>query len=247
MSNDGPRSAVFTTMLVNEQGELADWPLHQERLLRHAQRLRIQLPGHPPEMTKNGPAWQLVRVGCQAGSNDWEIESRPITIRNENIEAISYPAPRWNARTNGTKHGDWQAYREALTVAERAGCDAALLVHDFCIVDGDRATPLVLDEDGTVWMAHDDEGGVDGITATYLAKHLPSFGLPVMKGKLNERTVARCSEMVLVGTGMGACRVDSLDGEVLGSSTVLSEACQELLHQHFTERSTWSTLGQRRV
>ena len=66
MPNDGPRSAVFTTMLVNEQGELADWPLHRERLLRHAQRLRIQLPDHPPEMMKNGAAWQLVRVGCHA-------------------------------------------------------------------------------------------------------------------------------------------------------------------------------------
>ena len=140
-------------------------------------------------MMKNGAAWQLVRGVMQEATigrsnrdrSRFETKtSRPFLIQH-----------RAGMRTNGTKHGDWQAYRKALTAAERVGCDAALLVHNFCIVDGDRATPLVLDEDGTVWMAHDDEGGVDGITATYLAKHLPSVGLPVMKGKLNERTVAR--------------------------------------------------------
>ena len=31
-----------------------------------------------------------------------------------------------------------------MEAAETAGCDAALLVHEHAIVDGDRATPLVL-------------------------------------------------------------------------------------------------------
>ena len=37
--------------------------------------------------------------------------------RDEVIDAITVPAPRWNERTNGTKHGDWMAY---LTAAEAA-------------------------------------------------------------------------------------------------------------------------------
>ena len=44
---------------------------------------------------------------------------------------------------------------------------------------------MVLDEDGTVWMAHPSEGGVDGVTADVLASLLPSLGMPVVKGKLN--------------------------------------------------------------
>ena len=92
-------------------------------------------------------------------------------------------------------------------------------------------------------MASSSEGGVDGVTAGVLEALLPTVGLPVVKGKLNERTVARCAELVLVGTGMGACHVSSLDGVALGSSTALSSACQRLLSQHFTEEGTWSSLG----
>ena len=32
MSNNGPRDEVFTTVLVNEAGEVADWDAHQQRL-----------------------------------------------------------------------------------------------------------------------------------------------------------------------------------------------------------------------
>ena len=127
------------------------------------------------------------------------------------------------------------------------GCDAALLVSDFSIVDGDRATPMVLDEDGTVWIPHEREGGVTGITAALLEEKLPAQGMPVVRGKLNERMVARCMELVLVGTGMGVCKVETLDGEPLGTSAVLSKACQQVLHQHFTEGSTWGPVGQQRV
>ncbi|MEL0331103.1 MAG: aminotransferase class IV [Candidatus Poseidoniales archaeon] len=244
----GPRSEVFTTVLVNEQGAVADWPSHLNRLHDHGKRLRLTLPKAPPEVspTPSG-AWQLARISCSASEPAWTVDYRPVRFRDEAIEAITVPAPRWNERTNGTKHGDWSAYVEALELAEDAGCDAALLVHDHAIVDGDRGTPLVLDEDGTVWMASPSEGGVDGVTASVLEALLPSVGLPVVKGKLNERTVARCAELVLVGTGMGACRISSLDGVALGSSTALSSACQRLLSQHFTEEGTWSSLGAHHV
>ena len=102
---------------------------------------------------------------------------------------------------------------------------------------------MVLDEDGTVWVAHTSEGGVDGITAAVLETMLPSLGLPVVKGRLNERTVARCAEFVLVGTGMGVCRVNTIDGVKTGDSTALSTACHRLLYQHFTEEATWSLTG----
>tara|TARA_B100000900_G_scaffold414730_1_gene442235 strand:+ start:142 stop:888 length:747 start_codon:yes stop_codon:yes gene_type:complete len=248
MASSGPRSEVFTTVLVNEHGAVADWPRHHQRMTDHARRLRITLPTEAPTLDQpsDDQTWHLARIAC-SGQGGWEVNHRSFTVRDEEIDAVSVPAPRWNERTNGTKHGDWTAYREAMEAAEKAGCDAALLVHQHAIVDGDRATPMVLDEDGTVWMAAPSEGGVDGITANLLESLLPSIGLPVVRGKLNERTVARCEELVLVGTGMGVCRVGTLDGTKLGSSRALSSACHRLLSQHFTEKSTWSSMGPRHV
>ena len=244
MASSGPRSEVFTTVLVNENGLVADWALHFERMKEHAKRLRIDLPDQEPliEDAGNGRSWRLARVSC-AGDGRWRVQTRDIRVRDEAVEAVSVEAKRWNKRTNGTKHGEWASYITARETAEAEGCDVALLVHEHAIIDADRATPLVMDEDGTVWMAQVDEGGVDGITAGLLASHLPRLGLPVVKGKLNERTVARCAEMVVVGTGMGVCRVETLDGVTLGSSTALSSACHQFLSQHFTEETTWSTVG----
>ena len=45
----GPRSEVFTTVLVNEQGAVADWPSHLNRLHDHGKRLRLTLPKAPPK------------------------------------------------------------------------------------------------------------------------------------------------------------------------------------------------------
>ena len=244
MVNSGPRSEVFTTVLVNEHGAVADWTAHRQRLTEHAKRLRIELPDKPPSITAESEqaGWRLARISCAAGDAAWQVQKRSLAFRDEAIDAITVPAPRWNERTNGTKHGDWMAYLTAAEAAANAGCDAALLVHDYAIVDADRGTPMVLDEDGTVWMSPSTDGGVDGITAAVLESLLPGAGLPVVKGRLNERTVARCAEMVVVGTGMGVCRINGLDGETIGDSVVLSTTCQRLMSQHFTEESTWLSL-----
>ncbi len=243
MSDVGPRSSVFTTLLVHQNRQVADWSDHRSRLERHAERLRITLPDgtpilQPPEQHE----WQLMRVSVNAQNQEWIVEYRPVNVRNEAIDAITLPAPRWNQRTNGCKHGDWGAYRQALQSAVDAGCDAALLIHEHAIVDADRATPILLDEDGTVWMASESDGGVDGITAALFERELKGNGFPVNRGRLNERLVARCHELILVGTGMGVCRVESIDGEQVGSSSVLSSMGHRILDQHFTDEATWSDL-----
>ena len=125
-------------------------------------------------------------------------------------------------------------------MAEKAGCDVALFVHEHALIDSDRGTPILLDEDGTVWMPALEDGGVDGITAAILAAHLPHFGLPVVRGRLNERLVARCHELLVVGSGLGACRITSIDGESIGKTTELSKRCQKIINQHFTQEATWS-------
>lgn len=235
----GPRDEVFTTAVVNSEGKLADAPAHLKRMKDHAKRLRIALPDEFPATGLEGKEMGLVRLSYSSQTG-WKVQYRAFTVRNEALDAISTPAPRWNPKTNGCKHGDWAPYNDARAMAEKVGCDVALFVHEHALVDGDRGTPLLLDEDGTVWLPADDDGGVDGITASFLEARLPEFGLPVMRGRLNERLVARCHELVVVGSGLGACRVDSIDGERVGQSTVLSEQCQKIINQHFTQEATWS-------
>ena len=235
----GPRDEVFTTAVVNSEGRVADGPAHLKRMKNHAKRLRIALPDEFPAMELEGSEMGLVRLSYSS-ENGWRGQYRPFAVRNESLDAISVPAPRWNPKTNGCKHGDWAPYNDAREMAEKAGCDVALFVHEHALVDGDRGTPMLLDEDGTVWLPADDDGGVDGITASLLETRLPELGLPVIRGRLNERLVARCHELVVVGSGLGACRVDSIDGERVGQSTVLSKQCQKIINQHFTQEATWS-------
>ena len=78
MAPNGPRSEVFTTVLVNQKGMVADWTLHFARMREHAKRLRIDLPDQEPliEDAGNGRSWRLARVLVQvmaAGSSKHAI------------------------------------------------------------------------------------------------------------------------------------------------------------------------------
>ena len=245
MGEDGPRSEVFTTMLVNAAGQVADWSAHHERLRQHGERLRMKVPDESPQIPDLEPdehPWRLLRLAYTPSTSEWTWSLRSCSIRNERLDAISVLAPRWNQRTTGCKHGDWNPYLEAHDDAIKVGADVALLVHEHSIIDADRGTPILLDEDGTVWMAGHSQGGVDGITAMMLESALPGRGFPVLRGKLNERLVARCHELVVVGSGLGVCRIESLDDEPLGESELLSSACQSILDQHFTDDGVWTAL-----
>ena len=44
MASGGPRSEVFTTVLVNELGMVADWPQHKQRMNEHAAGARAHVP-----------------------------------------------------------------------------------------------------------------------------------------------------------------------------------------------------------
>ena len=250
--SSNPRDAVFTTALWNGAFALADWELHVQRVTEHAKRLRLELPSDltqklldffEHENSKNEltssfePSW-LVRVECLR-TGEVLIESRELAFRNEDIDAITLPAPRWSSKVNGTKHGDWKPYRKAREVAEKRGADLVFFVHDYALVDADRATPLVLDDDGTAWVATQTEGGVASITLKILTKGLEAAGIPVQFGRLNERLVARAAEVIAIGSGIGACHVLSLDDEMLGEGIALTKQCQSLLEAHYQDKATW--------
>ena len=70
-----------------------------------------------------------------------------LILENERVDGVTFPSPVWAKRVAGTKHGAWDAYFDAREHAENLA-DLALMVHEYCIVDADRCTPLIPDEDG---------------------------------------------------------------------------------------------------
>ena len=247
------RDAVFTTALWDGGFKIADWEKHIERMKKHAECLRIPFPldfalslgqkmnelavndSLSLETTPN----RLLRIELSRNGTI-SLETRFIDFRNEDIDAVTVAAPKWAKRVSGTKHGSWGPYRQAKHTAESKGADLAFLVDAYAIIDADRAMPIVMDEDGTAWIAAQEQGGVESITFALISEKLQSSGIPVQYGRLNERLVARAIEVVAIGSGMGACKVLSLDGEELGSNRTLTTFCQSVLEQHYQNQTTWN-------
>ena len=221
---EGPKSAVFTTVRARD-GHLFHLDMHLARLAKHADILGITIPEFEIPEGLDG----LVKI--QVHENGVEFHTKPFYQEiHMDAEGITVPAPRWTRKLTGTKHGDWQAYRNITTDAFSKGADVALLVHDFCIVDGDRVMPLVLDEDGVVWISGPEFGGVDSVTFDICKPKIEQAGFVISEGRLNERLVARAKEIVLLGSGMGAAKLCVLDNVDIGDgSSNLQKVCIEAL------------------
>jgi branched-subunit amino acid aminotransferase/4-amino-4-deoxychorismate lyase len=95
-----------------------------------------------------------------------------------------------------------------------------------------------------VWAAAEDDGGVDSITLKTLMKGLSEAGLPLQRGHLNERRVARGTAMVLVGTGLGVASVDTIDGVPFATpSQRLFDVCAAAYADHMNNLAVWTDLG----
>ena len=241
-----PRSAVFTTLQYSVKRGLFQFRRHSDRLQEHAKNLRIELPSDWEKSVLN----QLVSMKSQfqdgllrieyTSEGIWNISNRTFSIRNESCDAITVVAKMWPKRVAGTKHGAWGVYHEARQQAEQSGADIALFVHEYAIIDGDRGSPILLDEDGVVWYSASPQA-VDGITLHSILSELKSSGFPIQKGNLNERMVARCIECVVLGSGLGAATIESIDGEEIGDGTTrLTDLCRDILSSLENEDSSWT-------
>lgn len=237
---------MFTTLLFQPERGVADLDLHLARLQDHARALRLT-----PQMADALPT---LRDACHDRSKEglvrlaWSGDGWSCAIRDRQalpeVDAITAPAPRWAGRITGTKHGAWAWAAEAAAYGDAMGADAVLLVHEHRIVDERRSTPLLLDDDGVVWAAKDEDGAVDSVTLRTLMHDLAAAGLPVQRGHLNERRVARATAMVLVGTGLGVALVDTIDGvPFVSPSSRLFDVCREAYERHMNDSATWTVLG----
>jgi len=249
---NGPRSAVFTTVLWNGKTSIADFDLQLKRLKSHAERLRIDLPNdftatlsNQINRIGNNPLeeLQLLNITYDSENDEIKLNPRPLPkLRNCNMHAITMPLKKWLGDTTGTKHGDWQPYHQAKSIAEQNGADIALLIDEYCIIDGDRASVMVIDEDGVAYISNSPQA-VEGITLSVLVPRLRALGIPVNYARLNERLVARCAELVAVGVGIGACNILTIDGEKIGQhqSTIWPKLLAYLA-QHYSNINNWTDL-----
>lgn len=220
----GPKSAVFTTVRARG-GSLFHLDLHLQRLARHAAVLGIEVP----EISIPEGLEGLIRIQIDNGGVSFHSKEFYQEIHMD-AEGITVPAPRWSRKIMGTKHGDWDAYRQITSEVLNKGADVAILVHDYCVIDGDRVMPLILDNDGVVWISDSKLGGVDSVTFDVCKGAIEDSGFIISEGRLNERLVARAKEIVLLGTGMGAARLTVLDDIDIGDgSDNLQKVCIEAL------------------
>ena len=252
-----PRDSVFTTVLCKEYRFIADLQSHLDRLYNHAERLRIKMPDNclseiatciDKIINIEGPNNSnqelcLLSIRYHSKSKKFSVDWREISeLRFSDVHGITLNLPKWFGEVTGTKHGDWQPYLEARNIVEDQGADVALLVDDFSIVDSDRANVLLVDENGVAWIS-DNPLTVDGITQQIIVDNIQNLGVPVSKGRLNERIVARSTEVVVLGTGLGCCRIKTIDGETIGEdSSIIFRMCKNILAQHYSNPNTWTDM-----
>ena len=234
------------------ESSIADFTAHIARLENHAKRLRIELPDDLPvaiakevchlrnSQDKNQKLLLTIRYST---SDKVSLTSRPLPkLRSSEIHGKTRPLKKWLGEVTGTKHGDWKPYLDARDDAEQSGADISILIDEFSIVDADRASVVVIDEDGTAYVS-DSNLGVHGITNEIITRSLNSIGIPVMKARLNERMVARCEEILVTGTGIGCSKLVTIDGEIIGrEESLIFEKCRDLLSQHYSNPDTWTNM-----
>lgn len=269
MPKRAPFEAAFTTLPWDGGVRVRSPKLHMLRLKKHTEALSIPWPSdfskelqlalntlteressgvdnsHQLENIEGQPPF-LLRLEIDESSNI-SLTGIPTRKTPSHISGISYPAPNWPKSIEGIKHADWTPYTEAGKAARMAGAQIALLARDGEIIDGDRASPLLLDRDGTAWIASPERGAIHSTTLELIIPAIESQGIPVRKGKLTELMFARAHEVLLLGSGLAAVRLTDIDGQEIGmdekgelTKSILLPICQQAIkEQGWTDFSQW--------
>jgi len=241
MVDGDPASSVFTTCRFDETGKVLALGQHFNRLKDASRQIRCP----PPDIelistillnsiNEYGKKEGLARIAWSS-KGEASCETRPLDHPNSPLVAITHPAPQWPRRFRGIKHGNWQPYLQAGKLAKENGADVSLLVDNHAIVDADRATPIILDENGWAYFPGPEQGAVQSITLSLISDHLESNGIPLRMAYLTEEMIRRCKELVIVGTGIGVLPIGEIDGVDIQLGTSLLELISEALKSAWEE------------
>ncbi len=223
-----PEDAAFTTLLWMPKCGVAFLDRHMARLQRHAKRLGLEwkdvsilsITEILTEAIQEAEPPREDQIGMVSLTFDGEEFSAKARVRDRTpnqITATAVQATSWSKEVYGTKHADWQPYIDAGILAEERGSGMAFMVDDEIVVDGNVATPVVLDHDGTLWYTSHTEGAIDSVTLEAMTSHLVNQGIPVSSGRVTRSLLSRAALVAAVGTGVGVVQVIELDGQPLGS------------------------------
>lgn len=224
-------SSVWSAIGWDGEKSLSSAGFHFNRMRRHSRRLgmrfpedlseqissllgRIEIPATRNDDPSQDPYLLIVRV-----SSDGEVSAKGAINRKwpmKPLSGISLKAPTWDGDIRGTKHGDYQPYRDARDVAENNGADIGLLFEDGCLIDGDRCAPLLLDSDGVAYHPPHSDGALDSVSLQVISPYLEKSGIPVRQAKLTLGMIERSSEMIVCGSGMGIRPLGTIDGRKIG-------------------------------
>ncbi len=134
------------------------------------------------------------------------------------IKAITIEAPSNLIKNQGIKKGNHLPYKQAYDIAKKHKGNVALLVNDDAIIDGDRATLMLLDKDGTAWISSVEYGSISSITVQLIRDKLLKKGIPILQGKITTDLILRCEDAIMLGTGLGVTQISSIDDRIFNFS-----------------------------
>ena len=110
--------------------------------------------------------------------------------------------------------------------------------------DGDRATLMLLDKDGTAWISSKEYGTISSITVELIKDNLLKKGIPILQGKITTDLILRCEDAIMLGTGLGITQISSIhDREFNFSKSILFNAAISSLTEVMKHK--WTDLTKR--
>ena len=252
MDKDQPE-AVFTTVLCEAGGRMPPGLTHAVDALWQAAKAsgyalreksdltsRVLAALRQFQDTQRGTAPMLLRISLSPGA-DLSLHARLHEPPNSRTVAVR-PWPS-GIRRCGFKIEPWHEMRVLTREARSSGLAGFLLVDaNQIIVDADAATPLWVDATGVVHIPDPLLGGVRSNTVKQLcvaAERVGSHPLNRLQpGSFSPSDVLRRGGLLLVGTGLGVRRIESVDGCELAPSheaLVTIQAIGETFHGLITQ------------
>mgnify|MGYP001174871903 CR=1 FL=1 len=165
--------------------------------------------------------------------------SNKFNINCNYINAITIDAPKNLIRNKGVKYGKHLPYKNALKLAKEHDGNAALLVENNSVIDGDRGSLIVLNKDGSAWASSNKYGSIKSITLELIKEKLLKRGIPLSFGKITIDMILKSCDAIMVGTGLGVTRIHSIDKRIFEfSSSKLFETTTEIFEELNNEKWT---------